>query len=80
MREQLNSKDTPHSYEEMIKMEEEINDNVLDDGTEAELNEMTRSCIPIEEMIKYDLFEKLICKLDYRKKCNSLFNRFGYIG
>ena len=62
----LNSEDTPHSYEEMNKMEEEIIEYELDEYVETELNEMTRSCIPIDEMIKYNLFEKLICKLDYR--------------
>lgn len=68
LRDQLSSENTPHSYEEMIKMEKEImEDDDLDEYVETELDEMTRSCIPIDEMIKYNLFEKLICKLDYRE-------------
>ena len=67
LRNQLSSENTPHTYEEMIKMEKEIMEDDLDEYVETELDEMTRSCIPIDEMIKFNLFEKLICKLDYRE-------------
>ena len=67
LRDQLSSENTPYSYEEMIKMEKEIMEDASDEYVETELDEMTRSCIPIDEMINYNLFEKLICKFDYRE-------------
>lgn len=55
-------------------MEKEIiEDDDFDEYVETELDEMIHSCIPIDEMIKYDLFEKLICKFDYRENTIRYF-------